>query len=1083
MTKEEQDFLDTLSKPEAEITESEQTFLDALQTSPRPLTPAIEGGLEGGLPGPTTAPTEPPLIDIGMTTPEELKKPNALLRLFGISQAMDNTERNPMFQQLGEGARQVERTGFFGRIAASQMREAQNNILAGNIAWNMLDFEERPRKALFNILALRSQKGIERAEIPGIKQYPLTRGDIKKAITDGWNGIEYMSPTDVLETQTSYDVDLWIRQQKLMDRHPSLRMADTVSKAVIDTIIAIGTEVAIGAAVTKAKKVTRPPALFSRFIPKIQATDSLDDIIMSTTERIAKSEGFSDPVEGLIKAMQADPENIDEYIRSYSTFFDIDLPGAESADEVLKGLIYKKYIQANAVDDIIPKKNVDDLILAMTNQQKKVLTELNYTELEDLALEMQSIKNAPAKYRKGFLAQINRRTSGPPVNTFARLGMSRQHDRIVDALYDKKIWHNDAMFWEIDAKRQFKKTFGKVWTEDSPIDQAMWYVANNYPVKEWDDAVRKAVTPEEIDWLKLRAAEDRDLVWNPLADMAEEQGLITTDPALIKKGVAPRLDYYVHWMNEKLIGLMKWRDRIAQAEGRGITVPGEYDLKKILRRKQVPAKFNIGEFIARKATPDDLSRNWTRSRHIAIKDELNRVLIQPEFIRFNAAVDALPVDVDTPGQSLRRNAKEALAGWARQARNMPEDIDMNLNQAFNAWSQKMEKIAPGWDSTERSWENFTRWSSKRIDQGLLLANPRPTIRNLFQSLLASNIYGHRATLWGFQQMLTPGGRRLLQTSKAYVGRGVPVAAFDLTDPRKFQRLAYLGIATTDKYINVSVSYLSGWRYYFRRKPKAFAELAEFAATKGIPEGALRRGNTFSNTLADALEAGMFSEARRTIDMRGIALTQWMYDKWAMTPLLRSSTGKLFGKYTSWQQYMWGGHMPQLWDQLRTGRDIFGMKASPAVRYAMLGFVAKGALLYQLGEQLGISMEHLVLTGSLPSGYLMGKEMPFPVSPATGAVIGGGAAAVGLAKGTMKAFGTMSIGALTEDNNLLDRGIDQLLYSGKTMIPLYGTYRQAAKAWRGEQDIGGVFWPTRKKKKIKITNPFGIEFRPYNPRHP
>jgi hypothetical protein len=127
-------------------------------------------------------------------------------------------------------------------------------------------------------------------------------------------------------------------------------------------------------------------------------------------------------------------------------------------------------------------------------------------------------------------------------------------------------------------------------------------------------------------------------------------------------------------------------------------------------------------------------------------------------------------------------------------------------------------------------------------------------------------------------------------------------------------------------------------------------------------------------------------------------------------------------------------------------------------------MAKGGLLYMLGDTIGVSMEHIALTGSMPKGYAFGKQIGVPVSPSVGMVLGGLTTGTGLAVGLTRAFGTMSMGALYEDNRMLSAGWDQLCNSSLSHVPLYGQYRRYKQVKEGKVDPIGFLTPTPYKEK-------------------
>lgn len=729
-----------------------------------------------------------------------------------------------------------------------------------------------------------------------------------------------------------------------------------------------------------------------------------------------------------------------------------------SPEDILKWSVYRRWVEANIQhvnnpEGSVPQEAVGKLIEALTQGQKRMYTELSPNELEDLALEMETIKNMPEKFRRTALETIRRKTYGPPVNTFARLGLARRWDVTTDSIYRKQDWVNRRALWMIDAKRQFKKAFGKdvdFTDANDTVNQAMSYAAegigyDDIPVTE-DMATRiqDMVTRQEYDWLSKKAVEDAGSHWEVSADISEAQGKISSDPVKIAAGVAPREKNYYGRIHEDIKKSFRKRAIDAAEAGKGLEVPIDYDLDRIIKKGRVPKGQSAASWIARESTKDDYSRNWGLMSQIKWREQMHDLLVREEMLINKALIDALP---DTPAKG---TAKRALIQWHNSILNTRSEVDNTLNEAFNIMSQRMEKILPFWEAREKSFDHFANFMTRRVDQGLLLGNLRPVVRNPFQIMLNTDIYGFKATLWGFQQLLTPGGRKLLQTSQTYLQRGVPLGAFDITDPGHFKRLTYFGISATDKYLNVASTYLAGWQYYFSQSRRSWDELVSFAAKRGISETSLRRGSTFADTVAEAVNAGMFADARRTIDYRGTALTQWLYDPAGMPPILRSKASRIAGQYQTWTSYMWGAHMPQVIDQAIRGKDIFGMDAPLSVRLAIVGLAAKMGLLYVLGQEIGVNLTYLAVhTASTPTGYIAGKEVPVPVSPIVGTLVG---------------LGMMGFGALQANDKLMSQGVDQLGYSMKSYIPLYGLYRQVSRVQQGKQGLLGILVPLGKPEE-------------------
>lgn len=1006
---------------------------------------------------------------IGMTTREELKKPNIVLRLLGVSQGIDSVVKNPLYQKMDTYSRELAKGNFWERQQAIAIQESQMEMLQGGILFSVFDWEERPRHIITNLMAVEGKRGKKEAEIaismPGSTHEERTRrgryenppaswDDYKKAISDGIDGKTEMGFVKSFKYLTNPYFE--VSMDRLFDRYPKLKKINSVLDGVEEFAVAVILE----AGIAKAGKMATKPlsSIYRKFIPTPKPDDTIYDVFQDMADAVAKDAGATSPADALIKSMQSDPDLMDETLASYKAFYNLDIPGAASAEEVVKGMVYRKWINTNIRTKANPagfmnSRDVGSIIEAMTQGQRKLYTDLNYSQLEALTLEMQAIKDMPKKFRDGALINIRRKTYGPPVNTFTEVGMGRRWDNTMSSIYLKQEAYNSRTAWMIDIKRDFKKRFKRNWLEDDAVDHAMSYAAEGYKyddIPRDDDLgaiIQEMVTREEYTALQEYVITDQDNYWNMVADIAEEQGKISSDPLKIAAGVAPRVPNYYPHRGKKIQEALMQRLKDAEEAGSKITVPVDYDLDKIIKKGRIPQGVSAGEWIARKSTADDFSRNWTRGTQVAWREELHDVYVREQMILNKAVVETLP------DNAAKKTVKDALSYWHVQILNQPAGIDMTLNKSFSFLTKKMEAIFPKWEARERAFNHFAQFMSRRIDQGLLLMNPRPTVRNLFQGLLTTNIFGNANTLWGYQQLLTPGGRKLLQTSQVYLQRGVPLASFDITKKSGWQQLTYLGIHATDKYFNVGSAYLAGWRYYLSPKnnPRAWKELVDFAKKRGIQESALRRGSTFSDTVADAVNAGMFQDARRTIDFRGIGFTQWHYDPASMPPMLRPTAGKLGFKYSTWTDYMWGAHAPQTFRQLRSGLDIFGNPASAAVRYAILGTMVKGALLHTLGTEIGVDMTHLAVhhISSAPTGRMYNMPTPFPVSPVGGLLAG---------------LGGMALGAASLNKRLWGAGVEQVVDSGKAFIPFYGIGRQAYRTYKGEQGIGAIFLPVPRKDK-------------------
>lgn len=775
--------------------------------------------------------------------------------------------------------------------------------------------------------------------------------------------------------------------------------------------------------------------------------------------------------------------------------------GVNSPDDLIKSMIYKRFIgdsiltkenpsgwiKQKDLDGVIKSATFKDVALEVVDDKAivvpKKLGNLTFEELQDIAIELDSIKAMPSNFKKGVFATANRFSIAPPVRIFDTLGLGRQYARVADGIYNVKALRNQKIKWYADSMREYKKRFKKTWVSgDNKINQAWGRIMDNAPLEEWPDEILDAVSSEEMQWLTELAQDNRTIFYDPLRDEAIRQGRITSDTDLIAAGVPPVVDNYYHRIRLNVVRGLEDRRALAKAAGDDIKPLG-FNAKDILK-KDIKTEFKHGEFLARKAVEGDINY-YGIDVDIRATQEIGRMLnIEPELKRMDAAIDALPVDLHGKQKA---KAKGHFKSWVDQIRHVPAEIDLKLDSIFNAASNNIEKVVPRWEASERAFQNFAITSNRAVDRGLLKFKGRPTIRNLFQTQHNLHIYGPRSSLWGAEAIFTSSGQKLLRTSQAMVHRGIPIAALDITNQKRWasklgkidQATTYAGIAITDKYINVSNSILSGWHSYFSKNKRAFEELALHAKDMGVSRQSLTK-ERFADVVADAVSQGKFTDARRAIDFKGVALTQWLYDSEMMTPLMRSFAARSGLKYTTWQQNFWGGHMPQLIDQLFKGKDIFGMKPTLAQRTAIFQVIGKVGLAVYLAKEHGIDMTQVTLTGSVPAGRVniegVPREIPLPVSPVARGTFGALQLAIGAPKAStqvLEAVGQMRWGVLTEDNQIFEDGWKNFVNTMAAHVPASGAALQVQRVIEGDLPPEGILWPMPKKSKTPTTSKIGI----------
>lgn len=1004
------------------------------------------------------------VVDIPLLQKGDIFRPSLLSRIIGLDQAKKRALESPTALGLEQAANDsVNRGGLLDLVEAQNFRKAALDTRMGLFAFELADIEDKPRRSIINLMAARQIKSGQGGG------FFLTPDEFKKAVADGWNGTQYRSALDALALEAmagpaqlfrlnkSYARRLEEANQTLdnmIDRHTSLKVVDTIATLGVELSVAMFTEYALylgpkkGIALLKqsAGKISVGAGSFDDAVIKRMGEIS-EEVDLDITEIIARRadiepdinkalelEFVNDLVDSAENAAQKGIRTLDDAVmysakRDYIT--SSIKPQGENFPPVLKNKV---------VAGLIDKGTAGRVSTARLNQGNinKVLDKMTLDELGNVVDDIDTIRQAPKNFKSTIMGSINSATVAPPTHTFRKLGLEKQWMNIQENFYTIKNYIMDRAVFIRDAKRRYKNVFNKKWGDE--VNEAMAYIANG---DEISDDLRTSFSDAEIGFMNDVAQEDARMFWDTHADLAEARGKITRDPELIAAGIPERKDQYFHWIHEGA------KDRYARTpKTKKVNYPLDYHIERAMKKKPATA-FNYGEFLARKGTPDDIIRDWETVSRIAHREQLRMLYAEPSFERMQEVINALQEG------SLKAEAATYFSRWTRQARNIPSGVDEALNlKVFNPMSGRLESVIPKWEASGRSWERFASTMSRQIDRGLILGNMRPVAKNTLQSMLNIDIIGPKSTLWGLQSVVTPGGRDLASTSMIIKNRFSPVTKFDITTKKGWDALTYGGIGTVDRYLNTTSIYNGALHYQFTRNKNLMNELVDYAATKGITSEAVK-GAKFDTTLKAAIDDGLFAAQRQGADYLALAYSQWLYDHWNASPLLRTALGKLGLKYTSWPQNYFGAHVPQMWNQLtsprvaKTGKlrtaidpriktsDIFGAEAPASVKYALVANVARVGTIAYLAGQLGYDMTHLFVSGPLGTGRIGGKEIGVSVSPSTNVVI---------------ALGELSAGVLGVDGDLRDQGLKDLWKASHAFVPGSAAFKRLRAVQSGKAGI-------------------------------
>jgi len=677
---------------------------------------------------------------------------------------------------------------------------------------------------------------------------------------------------------------------------------------------------------------------------------------------------------------------------------------------------------------LVKESIITRLTDAISLGTKKKVADLSPAELAALTDDVTTLLKAPKSM--SMLTEIGADFGGVPSwALLERLGLRRGYDAIDDAMFTVTLQQVDRGKWVSDNMKRYKKLFGKKW--DETADEIAARLADEGPRAALPPELVEGLGQEEFDFIRDLVHTDRVRFWEPLADRAEQMGLIGGNTGV------PREEFYYHH-RKRIHDMMKRRFR-----DKNTIMPADYRMDKIMKRS-VPAGVNVPEFFARHVEDSsEISLAWRDVTRISQREELRRLYLEPAMKRLSALADASPIEI-------RKAAQEYSSEWVRYVRGMPHPLDEKLNRLL---AKGVETVTVGRVKlAERSFERFSNGMRRYIITGTIGFNPRSIMKNMTQSLLTVNTIGHRATAAGWESMFTAGGRKLLGKYNVMSGgRRLAMAEVNIASRQGWERLSTLGFAAVDKYINCAGAGNGALWKIVTGSTKYMDELVEHGAEMGVKANAVR-GARFWDVLSDAIDGGKFEEAVHLAN-RNIKFTQYSYNPWDMPKHLWSQWGKNTFMFTTWPSNFFGAHLPQLWHQLIKGGDVFGQAVTPAQRLALITFTMKGATLFAMGRKLGYNLDHLFLTGPMPVGRIHGHlQVPAPVTPPTELAI---------------ALGSIGLGALSANDKLVDNGVTGLKNIWAPFVPGGTVGRQVIRVARGEAPLQAIILPKRIKQPKKL----------------
>lgn len=1009
--------------------------------SEKPLNENLIDGLEVNLPENLVIEGGPNLIqetDVIQAFPEEartLLEPEPQLLMETGYQAPDTASKiwkglNRMFDlsppeiygTLTASAEQAEEEGgLAGRYVAQYMRRAAGQAAAAKLGWQLLDIEERPRKMAINLAYVMKKNEVDPGQFPATT--PLERWELyKKAIVDGFNGEEYTDAWTALHLQLPGVTEEHLETyHAFMNRHPALKLLDKADQAGVNLATAVITEATMWWGLKKSATLAKN--FFTELGDRTLHRGFRRAVEARTIELIREGAW-----EEAWRVRPGQPAITPEQMAAA-----LGGEAGEHVDDALKTALAKRYIKEVKKRKIVPAETVNKLVDAISVGTAKTIDDLTDVQLRALMDDLETIMMAPDNVR--FAARIGEIGGIPSWKVFEHYKIPRAYDIMDDALHSIQLEQINRSRWVDDMVKGFEKTYDIKWSELT--DELAARFADEGPDAKIPNELLDYFTDGQVEYVKRVVAEDRDKFWEPLADLAERQGLIGEGTEV------PREQFYYHHRT-RIHDFMKAR-AASKKKNLGI-LPADYYMNRLTKRK-LPAKVNVPEFFARTLNAEDISYAWRDVTRVAHREELRKLLLEPAAREMDAIIGALPTE-------LRKHAGEFASEWMRYIRGMPSVWDDRLNWFFNQASRGIEAVSRGrWQASGRAFENFARKSRRLIYTGTIGGNPRAITKNLTQSFLTVNTIGSRATLAGIESAYTDGGRRLLNQYRVMVGRqvwrgGLSMGEFNIANPKGWQKLLNAGFSGVDRYVNcIGAGNGFMWKAIHGNK-KYMDELIEYAAKQGI-KGDTVRGTGFWDTLASAVEDGHFSHL---VDManKNIKLTQYSYQSWDMPKHLWSQTGKGAFMFTSWPSNYFGGHLPQMFSQLIRGENVMGQSVNLRERLALFRHVARGLVLFETGRRLGYNMQHLLATGPMPVGRIHGyMRVPAPVSPPVEVAT---------------AIGSLLVGGMKGDETLIKEGWNGLGNVAPSFVPAGAGIRHVGRWLEGKQPVSAILFPMRPEKK-------------------
>lgn len=707
-------------------------------------------------------------------------------------------------------------------------------------------------------------------------------------------------------------------------------------------------------------------------------------------------------------------------------------------DDITRELLMRSYAGNVIKRKLIPKKIADEMTTAVsygkvTNSAK--ISSLDPIQIEQLVDDMSSYMAVSIEGKAAVNAVTA--TFRPQWATFDKLGLFKNYAAVEDA--------NTFVMKLLDQREDFLDTLRKLYKKDLTdwgIEEqtTAWYVGQKKNVPK---PVRDALSvklgndidkyTEAVDFIENYVAQDKARYVDFLRDEAVRQGYIGpgTDVPVIENYVAWKLD-----------------DKAFQAA---------YSASFSKYNRTVPKNVWAPEFIKRrKLTEAQLNKNYDTVMREMARHEGRKLFIEPELHRLDAIITATDEYKKSPTFALWYE------DWKKHSVfNHPAKSDVKWNETLNKVSEKVGRISGGrWEPSGRTFEQFTGRFRMALARGTLAGNTRSITKNFFQSALSTNIIGGKATAAGWASIYSDGGREILNTlfftkARGPLGRGVAFGAFDVTNTKAWDKMmTYGGIAVVDKYFNtagVVNGYL--WKQITKSRTK-MNTLYEIGEAMGYKKGTVR-GSKFWDVTAEAIKKGHF-KPDITNARKALYYTQWNYARLGAPAYMQSATGRLLGQYSTWPAHFITVHIPQLFKQSplariagKTPTTIFGGAATLNEQMALFRYAAIAASVAYIGKEMGYRTDHMY-KGATPTGRLLGKEVPFFVSPGLEFMVN---------------LGALGVGLITGKEKMEAQGFKGMARSLRAVTPLGTAGTRTMEFLEGDAPLGTfLFSPIRKKKK-------------------